>query len=207
MIRKATSEDAQDCVNLIYLATSDSLLYTLVGDEMLVKDSLKIMFLTPGNLFSREHFWVDENHGRIRGVVSMYPGRNDPALRQGIRRCAIDLGRRMGLPRLLRSALRASRLSRVSPSVRPDEFFINLMAVYPDFQQHGVAIRLMQLTGDLCLQADLHKNSGFVGIGNIKALRLCARSGFKIEATHERARFRKHGVPGLYKVIREVQAA
>jgi len=131
MLRSATISDAQAVVELIMLAIGSELteLYTGYSNPQEAAPVLSQYYLQPGNRFSKELIVVYEQANEIQGMILCYAGEEVAARYAPIeRQRSIDLGKTVSHP--IESEL--------------DEYYIDALAVHPNFQGKGIASQLMK---------------------------------------------------------------
>jgi len=168
MIRYATISDAEAVVELIMLAIGSELteLYTGYSTPQEAAPILLQYYLQPGNRFSKELIVVCEEASEVQGMILCYAGEEAAARYAPIeRQRSIDLQQQVAHP--IESEL--------------DEYYIDALAVHPNFQGKGIASKLMK-------QAELDAAS----IGKSKV-------GLLVDKDKEHA-YRIYEKKGYYKI-------
>ena len=131
MLRPATAADAQAVVELIILAIGSELteLYTGFANPDKASPILIKYYLQPGNRFSKELIVVHEQGEQIQGMILCYDGREASA-----RYAPIEHQRSIDLKHPVVHPIESEQ----------DEYYIDALAVHPDFQGRGIASKLMK---------------------------------------------------------------
>lgn len=206
MIRKAMAKDAGHCVNLISMAAEKELKY-LFGDDVVISKVLQHLVGAGNNLFSRDYIWVDENEktGDVRGMISLVKGRNVSGLKFNIAGHLSAIMKITGFSGLLHVIGESMALSRIQPKIHKDEFYINTLAVYPEFRGKKIASGLLKFAFDYAKVAHYKKMSLGVEMGNEKAFEIYKKYGFKVVSTRAlKKSIRKYGLAGHFKMMKDL---
>lgn len=130
-LRRARAEDAPAAVPLLVEAL-DVLALELAGVGMLADawPTFRALFAQGGNRYGFEHVHVLDDGGTLAGVILAYPGRDEPALAAAT--LAWLAGRDPG------------RVLRHQPESRPDEFYLDALAVAASHRGRGLAVRMIE---------------------------------------------------------------
>lgn len=205
MIRKATSKDLEACADLTYLSMPGILRYLIGTDEASVKRVLGVLFQAAHpNLFSRHHQWVVERDDRIVGAMAVGPGWEHRALTRGMFAAIPALVREMGAASASKSLLRSLLLLNDSIEYQPDEMIGYRCSVYPDHRGTGVYREIDEALCEMARGFGLHTLAFGVEADNIREQHILEALGSRRVSTCDRSRFRRHGLPDVYKYIRTI---
>lgn len=145
-LRAARPSDAAAIAPLIVEAMGP-LALELAGASSFVEAApvFEALFAVPGHRYSYEHVQVMEEGGAVIAALLAYPGRDEAALAAASHA-------------LLRQRDPA-RVFRFVAETRPDEFYLDALAVAPAQRGRGLAARLIQAA---CAQASM---AGFTRAG------------------------------------------
>lgn len=206
MIRKAMSRDASHCVNLITMAAEKELKY-IFGDDAVINKVLQHLVQSGDNIFSRDYIWVDENEktGDIRGMISLVKGKNVNGLKFNIAGHFGEISKIIGFSGLLHVIKESMAVSTIQPKIRKEEFYINSLAVYPEFRGKKIASGLLKFAFEYAKVAHYRKISLGVEMGNEKAFDIYKKFGFKVTSTRSlKKSIRKYGLSGHFKMVKDL---
>ena len=133
-----------------------------------------------GNLFSHQHTWFIETQGKIIGMLLGYAG---------------DVKRNEGLPTgllffkhfikhgLLQKIVFLLRTQKFFPKVESDDFYISNLAVFPEYQNHGIGTYLLKMAETEALNNRCTNMVLDVEAENQKAIKLYQKKGYSLEST------------------------
>ncbi len=75
-LRKPLNNEWDDCVKLIYLSGPHLYSYSFIEKEPKIYEFFNLFYKNPGNSYSKENVMVEEENGKIRGVLLAYPASN-----------------------------------------------------------------------------------------------------------------------------------
>ncbi len=171
VLRRGRPEDAGELARLA-LESSPGFFPALFTDDAPVV--MWELFRHPGHVLSYEHTLVAEVAGRVTGMALAYDSR-DRAL--GELRTGLLLIRRLPL-RTLRLAGLLLRAQRVVGRLRPDEYYLSNIAVYPDLRGRGLGARLLQAVESSALRTGCRRVTLDAESDNEAAIRLYTRLGY-----------------------------
>ena len=179
-IRPATADDAGAAAGLIDLAMGQ-VGPVLFGDGVPAhaQASWTALFARRENRFSHEFADVAVASGQVVGLALSYPQGQMGRIARATARHMLGL---YGLTRFARFVIRSLPLATL-PEARDGEYFIDALAVTPEFSRGGIATHLVG-----CLEARA-RAAGFRAcactseIGNDPAHRLFERLGYRIVET------------------------
>jgi len=205
MIRKAVSKDKADISKLHYMAGEHFFNYFFASTKTTALKILNRLYEPPDTIFSKDFFWVHEDHGTIRGAISFFPGMHKKLYEENIGKQGKELAQIAGYFTAIKMLLRGS-LSNYMPPIDDDELYIQALAVFPQYRDQHVASALLQHTFQYAKQQQLPKVSLLVEIPNEHARMVYTHYGFRITMTqHFKRKYRKHKLGGVHKMVAEVQ--
>ncbi|MGD0707423.1 MAG: GNAT family N-acetyltransferase [Anaerolineaceae bacterium] len=203
LIRHAIPEDAVVAADLIAMtmgAFGDQALG--FGERGRTLQALRRFFVQRFSRFSHDAAWIAFVDDRPAGLLLGFPGR------EYLRRNAVLAWQVWGVYGVI-DALRLIGLSTSlaqSKETERDEFYIDHIAVFPDFQRQGIGRELLSWAETLAAQNGLKRLSLIVERGNEPAHALYRAVGFQIVETHPASedyqkRFHTPGFDRMVKVM------
>ena len=170
-----------------------------LGDPARALMVLGGLFGRPRNRFSYQFTDLVVAGGDVAGLLTSYP-------EEEMRRLDLGMGRHLirilGLSDFLRCARRSLTLANVKEAAA-GEYFINSVAVLPEFRRQGIATRLMALAEAKAKQHGLDRCSLSVDVDNDTARRLYERLGYQIVDTIHRPRLQRlAGYSGQHRMVK-----
>lgn len=160
--------------------------------------------MTPGNMHSKENIVVEEDDGKIRGMILAYPVREMRRLAQNTAKCLTELIRIAGLRDVARMVLRL-RFNRYLPVAEGDGLFVANLAVFEEYRGRGVAVRLLQRAQEIAVEKGLGRLTLVVEVDNSHAKRVYEKFGFsEVKKVDFPSRYHKYGLFGYYKMVKDV---
>jgi len=196
-IRPATSADVEPAVSLIGM-TVESLSHHLFPPGQ-TRQIIADLFVHRGNRFSHQFADIAETGGGVIGLLLGYPGR-------ALTRLGLSTGHRLlgafGAAPFARFAVRALPLA-FAPEANSDEYFVNSLAVLPEWRGHRVATSLLSHAETKARQLALFTCALTVELDNLRARHLYERLGYRIAQTISFRRTKGvHGSAGYYRMVR-----
>ncbi|MBD5269571.1 MAG: GNAT family N-acetyltransferase [Bacteroides sp.] len=172
-IREAEKEDAPFIGNAITMAIGDELAAELGGPDHNVED-VENLFISLARRKDSQYSYLnslvaEDERGNVAGVIVSYDGAKLRKLRKSFfneARIAIGLD------------IDIDNLDNVTDETGPEEYYLDSLAVFPDYRGNGIAA---QLIDEASKKADLcGKPAGLLcSKTNDKARRLYERIGFR----------------------------
>ncbi|WP_127531270.1 GNAT family N-acetyltransferase [Paenibacillus kobensis] len=169
-LREAAIEDALPVTRLIYEAIHD-IAYQLTGEttkEQAIA-ALAELFRMPGNRFSAKQVVVAEEDNRIAGMILCYHGSEADRLDAPI---AERLRQRTGNPSPV-----------IDQEADEDEYYIDSIAVFPEFRGRGIAKALLQAAEEAAAALGWDRIALNVEYGNDRAASLYRSAGYTPDKT------------------------
>jgi ribosomal protein S18 acetylase RimI-like enzyme len=145
-------------------------------------DAIRIigrLFTQPRNRFSYQFTDVIEKEKTVIGILISYPGRIMDHLGLSM---GMQLWRIYGAIGFARFARRALPLA-FSREADRDEYFVNTLAVAPDFQGQGIGSYLLAHVENKAVKMFCRKCALSVSVSNPGARRLYKRCGYRVVKT------------------------
>ncbi|MFB0515648.1 MAG: GNAT family N-acetyltransferase [Candidatus Neomarinimicrobiota bacterium] len=199
-IRAANADDALIGTQLIYLPMGElgDFLFGL-GEPGMAQEVLGKLFAEACNLFSHQFAYIAIKSDQVVGLLLAYPG---PLIRNLALTMAKQLLNIYGVPRMGRFIWNAVPLSRIREPA-PDEYFINTLAVLPDYQGQGIGTQLLAYAEYQAKSEGMRKCALDVDIENDGACRLYSRLGYSIvNSVRSKRLIRRIGHQGLYRMVK-----
>ncbi len=167
MLRNARKEDAAGVLPLMMDAIG-SIAYSLTGEES-PEEAMAVLeefYSCEENRLSYENVTVLEMEGRVAGFMLAYHGSRAEALDR---------------PLKARLEARGKSAAAIVCEAGPDEFYLDSLAVHPDFRGQGLGTLLLEEFGRLAARAGWRKLSLLVEEHNGGARKLYERLGYAPE--------------------------
>jgi ribosomal protein S18 acetylase RimI-like enzyme len=204
MLRIPNNDESDDCARLLYISAPDIYSYTFAQREPQLNVLLKLFYETPGNMYSKENIVVEEERGKIRGLILAYPAREMKQLSKNMLRCIKEMFVISGLINFLKMIFRL-RLNKYLPMTENDGFYISNLAVFEEHRGKGIAVKLLKSVEQMAKEKGLSKLSLVVEIGNSHAISVYEKFGFrKVKEVILPKKYNEHNLFGFYKMIKEI---
>lgn len=167
MLRNARKEDAAGVLPLMMDAIG-GIAYSLTGEES-PEEAMAVLegfYSCEENRLSYENVTVLEMEGRVAGFMLAYHGSRAEVLDR---------------PLKARLEARGKSAAAIVCEAGPDEFYLDSLAVHPDFRGQGLGTLLLEEFGRLAAQAGWRKLSLLVEEHNGGARKLYERLGYAPE--------------------------
>lgn len=185
MLRQAQPSDVDAVIPLLHSAIGDiGNMLAGTNDTAQMLETLGQWFTQSGNRLSYEQVYVLEREGKIAGFFLAYHGSDIAALDAPII-----------------AQLRAQGLSgdEVIPEARPDEYYLDSIAVSPDYQGQGIGTLLIDEFEQMARKLHHTKLLLIVDLDNVRAKALYERLGYT-----EDGQILVHGHP-YYRMVKIVK--
>ncbi|NLU41346.1 MAG: GNAT family N-acetyltransferase [Firmicutes bacterium] len=203
-LRRPYDHEASDCARLLHISAPHVYSYTLTQTQSKLYELLQLFFRTPGNMHSKENMIVEEEDGRITGMILACPARDMKRLASNTARCLAQLIRIAGLRDVVRMMLRLP-FNRYLPVTEGDGLFVANLAVFEEYRGRGVAVRLLQGAQAIAVEKGLGRLTLVVEIDNSHARRVYEKFGFmEVKRIDFPSRYHKYGLFGYYKMVKDV---
>ena len=204
ILRTPYDHEAGDCARLLFISAPSVYSYSLTEDQPKLHELLRLFFRTPGNMHSKENMMVEEEDGKIRGVVLAYPARDMKRLARNTAKCFREMISIAGFRDVVRMILRLP-INRYLPMTEEDGLSVANLAVFEEHRGKGVAVRLMQRAQEIAVEKGLDKLTLVVEIDNSRARRVYEKFGFReVERVDFPSRYHRYGLLGYYKMVKDL---
>ena len=203
-LRIPNNNESDDCVKLIYISGPHLYTYILIEKEPKIYELLKVLYKTPGTLYSREHIVVEEENGKIRGLLLAYPAIRMKQMGNHMFQCIKDMLKISSFLNFSKMVARF-KLNLYFPSTKDDELFISNLAVFEEYRGKGIGVKLLKKAEKMAFEKNLKKLSLYVEIDNLHAKRVYEKFGFQeVKKAVLPKSYHKHNLFGFYKMIKEI---
>jgi ribosomal protein S18 acetylase RimI-like enzyme len=176
-LRPARLDDSGLVARLIYLTMgieADWLFGQEKGHSTL--QVIADLYKQKKNRLSHTLTHLAERNGQLAGLLLSYPGAILSRLDWLTGWCLIKI---LGMRATARLARIQSNYGDLKEA-EPDEYYVSNLAVFPEFQGHGIGTLLMAHAEEMAREAGLHKCSLVVTFGHESARLLYEHLGYKV---------------------------
>jgi ribosomal protein S18 acetylase RimI-like enzyme len=153
---------------------------------------------------SKDFFQVDEEQEKVRGAISIFPGKDKKMLEKNVGRYRKELSKIAGILPSIKMIFRSS-LDKYMPTISDDELYIEAIAVFSEYRGQKIASALLKKAFEYAKQKGLPKVSLLAETPNEHAIMIYKKYGFKITETQEfKKKYLKHELYGVHKMVAEV---
>ena len=203
-LRKPNINESDDCVRLIYISGPDLYSYIFVEREPKIYEFIRLLYNTPSNLYSKDNVVVEEENGKIRGLLLAYPARDMKKMAIKMFKLIKGILRISGLLNFLKMVFRL-RLNKYFPGTENNELFISNLAVFEEHRRKGIATKLLKKAEEIAIEKGLNKLSLYAEIENYHAIRVYEKFGFQeIKKVLLPKKYNKHNLFGFNKMIKVI---
>ena len=183
LFRQAKPEDADEAAELICMAWEECAC-VLAGttNKKEIQEVIKVFYQQPNNILSYQNVDIAEGQNGVAGLVLSYPSDYYEQLYKFVAK---------KLPDIYQSDVTDFQ-SKVIPlfktkEAKPGEFYIDSLAVYPQYQSCGVGSRLLKVAHLKSCKHGIKKTSLIVKLENKAALNLYKKHGYSIRGKLKKA--------------------
>jgi ribosomal protein S18 acetylase RimI-like enzyme len=203
-LRKPYNDESDDCVRLMYISGPHIYSYSFVEREPKLYELLRLFYKAPGTMYSKENIVVEEENGKIRGLILAYPASDMKQLGKNMLKCIKEMFRISGFVNILKMIFRM-RLNKYLPVAENDGFFISNLAVFEEYRGKGIAVKLLEKAEEMAMEKGLNKLSLVVEIDNSHAKRVYEKFGFReVKKVVLPRKYNEHNLFGFYKMIKGI---
>ena len=203
-LRKPDNNEADDCSRLIYTSGPELYSYSLVASEPKVYELIKSFYTRPGTMFAKENVVIEEENGRIRGLVLAYPASDMNKMVVNMLKTIKGVLMINGFLNFIRMLFRF-KLNKYLPRIKRDEFFISNLAVFEEYRGKGIAVSLLEKAEEMAMENGLGKLSLNTEIDNSHAIRVYEKFGFqRVKKVVLPKSYNKYDLYGFYKMLKEI---
>lgn len=200
VVRPATPADAQAVASLIHMTMGQFADYLFgAGNPTEAIEVIGKLFVQPLNRFSYQFADIVDVDGKVTSVLLSYPGRIMNRLDLLMGKQLWSIYGALGFVRLVRRVLSLTFVREA----RTDEYFINTLAVFPDFQGQGIGTQLLSYAENKARKMQCDKCALTVEVSNLRARHLCERVGYRVVETIKFAWPKgASGYTGYYRMVK-----
>ena len=204
MIRKAEFDDIDTLSQLLYQSGPNLFRYILQVDENKLYKVIYHILKRDGVIYSKDYFSVLEQDSIVKGAISLVPGNEIKEAEKKMVNTFLDIIKTIGLTKTFRMLARIEFLNSF-PEIHNDDFFINSIAVIPEFQGQGIASELLKSAFTKARELGFTKISLYVETVNEHAINVYQKYGFKITQTVIfKEKYNKFKLHGIQKMVADV---
>lgn len=177
------------------------------GDRDKAQKILSGLFSRNKNRFSYQFTTLAEvaevltGHRKLAGIIVAYPANQMKQMEIPTARHLFSLYGLVGMMRFLLNA----RHFLSAKEAESDEYFINSLAVSPQYQGKGIGTALLDYAEKKAKAEHFHKNSLWVARENTRARILYERNGYKVKATFGSKKLYKYfGCLGFHRMVKNL---
>ena len=202
MIRKAHNRDKKQASELYYISGPNICNYCFASDEKTTLKLIEMLFQKPANSFSHECYWLYEEDERIKGAAVVFPGKDEALLENNIGRYSKEMLKIAGYKRCISMMLRSRTFHKFAPCAEADEFYIQSLAVFPEFRGQGIGSALLNHIIAHAKDNSYKKVSLIAESDNEHAIMIYKKLGFVItEEVTLPGKFQKFYLAGFKKMV------
>ncbi len=203
LTRPALPEDAPFAIPLLEVSLGSDGAFFLSVPSFSPCGILQALFPQPANRFSYRYVQVVEWGREIAAILLSFPASELFRLALSTGRCLFS---RLGPKHFWHLVRKSVPLVGVTEAEK-DEYFIQNLAVAPEFRRRGLATLLLQHAEEQALQKGLHACALTVSIENQAAQHLYLKNGYEIvERISLPYLQRMTGISGLYRMRKKLRA-
>lgn len=203
-LRKPNNDESDNCVRLIYISGPYLYSYSFIRREPKIYEFLQLFFKNPGTMLSKEHVFVEEENGTIRGLILTYPARDMKQMGKNMLKFLKEMYTISGFFNFFKILFRF-KMNFHFPGTKNDELFISNLAVFKEYRGKGIAVKLLDKAEELAREKNLTKLSLYTEIDNHHAIRVYEKYGFqKVKKAVLPKKYNKHNLFGFYKMIKGI---
>jgi len=199
-------DESEDCAKLLYISGPDLFSYIYNLSEPQIYELFKVFYNKSGNTFSKENIIVEEENGKIRGLILAHPVSYLKRFLINELKCIRDT--KKGLLSFLIALFKMFFRIRIVfyyPQLKNDELYICNLAVFKEYRRNGIATKLLKKSEELAIKKGLHNLSLYVEIDNSIAKKVYEKYGFQeVEKAVFPVKYNKHNLFGFYKMIKRI---
>lgn len=205
-VREPYDYESDECVRLIYISGPHLFSYIYLEKEPKIYDIFKTFFTHNDTMFSRESIIIEEENGKVRGLVIAHPVNDLNKLLINELKCIKEM--KSGFFAFLKSFFKMFFRSIITiyyPRLKKNELFICNLAVFHEYRRKGIASKLLKKTEEIAVKKGMNYLSLYVEIDNDIAIKFYKKYGFKEEkkAVFPK-RYNKYTLFGFYKLIKSL---
>jgi len=176
-IKKGNSNNSGDFAKLIVIS-APLFFPALLGPHL--DNFIENVYKRPGNLFNHEHAWFAEIQGKPTGMLLGYSG--DVKRKEGLLTGLLFFKYfiKYGFPQKIIFLLKTQNFF---PKVENDDFYISNLAVFPEYQNRGIGVHLLQFAESEALSNRCVSMVLDVEAENQRAIKFYQKNGYIMKST------------------------
>jgi len=174
--RRATAEDTNDCIDLVYSSGPQLLDYIFTSGKKTAKDYLAFEFQNGFGFQGHRAHTVAVHNGKVVGVASFYNKADSKRMEMETFK---NLLRFYGLINIIPIIIRSLHAKKVVESPRSNSIYIANVGVKPEMRSHGVGSALIKQAMEKAKRDGYKEMSLDVASDNPRAEALYQRLGFQ----------------------------
>jgi ribosomal protein S18 acetylase RimI-like enzyme len=199
-LRPAKPEDAREAAGLIFQTGQEIFRYLFYPEKADTLEILSQLFQMDANDFSYRYAQVAEMKGQIGGLVIAV---DKTELTVNYRKMGSKIIQAMGLSKTLKRLPRFILFDRIIPDVDSTTLYIKHLATLREFQNKGLATRLLEFCDQSARNRKLSNLVLDVEIENTAAKQFYEHNGFQeIRKIVSDTFLKKFGFAGLYRMVK-----
>ena len=199
-LRPAKQEDAPEAAGLIFQTSEEIFQYLFYPEKAKTLEILSQLFQMDANDFSYRYAQVAEINGQVGGLVIAV---NKAEIAVNYRKMGSKVIQAMGLSKTLTRLPRFILFDRIIPEVDLSTLYIKHLATFREFQNKGLATRLLEFCDQSARSRKLSSLVLDVEIENTAAKQFYENNGFKeTRKIVSDTFFKKFGFAGLYRMVK-----
>ena len=204
-LRKPYDNEADDSARLIYISSPHIYSYSFIEKEPKIYEFFKLLYKKPSTMYSKENIVVEEENGKIRGLILAYPANDMEKLARKMLRYTREIFMISGFLNFFRMLFRLG-LNKYLPVTENDGYYISNLAVFVEYRGKGIGVRLLEKAEEMAKENGLDKLSLVVETDNPQAMRVYEKFGFQeVEKVVLPKRYNKYNLFGFYKMVKEIE--
>jgi len=202
MIRKAEVNDKIKVSELYYVSGPNICKYCFASDEKTTLGLIKMLYGKPENPFSREYYWIYEDDGVIKGMLVGFPGMDMHQLEKNISHYGKEMFKIAGFRACMQMMAHELSLHNYMPPIKDDEFYIQSLAVFPEFRGQKISSALVKCIKEYAHSKEFAKLSLVAESDNRHAIKVYEKFGFVCaDETILPRKFHKKHLSGFCKMV------
>jgi ribosomal protein S18 acetylase RimI-like enzyme len=203
-LRKPYENEADECARLIYISGPHIYSYSFVEKEPRIYEYFKLLYNKPGTMYSKENIVVEEENGKIRGLILAYPASDMEKLARKMLRYTREMFVISGFINFFRMLFRLG-LNKHLPVTENDGYYISNLAVFAEYRGQGIGVKLLEKAEEGAKEKGLDNLSLVVETDNPHAIRIYEKFGFQeVEKVILPNKYTKHNLTGFYKMVKKL---
>lgn len=207
VLRRGTPQDSAVAGRLMYEASTKYMSAIFGKDEENARKqatrAFSSIFTLPGHRWNYQNAWMAERQEEVVGVLVAYGGNEHPKLSFSLRFTLAWL-KEINLAQLPRLVRLGHMLSETSIPIDPNDFYIDTLAVLPQWRRKGVGKELIRFATELAREQQYHRVALDVLASNHGARLFYSKMGFYPLREVESEGLKRYGLTGNIRMAKLV---